>query len=228
MSGESGLTSRRPLIALLVLAAVAALLWFYGGSNPRRPATVEKEQSSAPAPVEKERVKLPALSPAGPPVGGDFTVRSADGPVSLHDFRGKVVLIFFGYTSCPKACPTTLANIGAAFKELEKDELDKVQGIFISFDPENDTVEKLKKFTAHFHPKIIGATAEPDVIKEIAKRYGIVYMKTHEKGRKLGYEFTHSVNLYLVGPEGDLRELLPGTITPEDLARAIRTFLPKG
>jgi protein SCO1/2 len=90
----------------------------------------------------------------------NFTLSGANGDVSLSDYRGKLVLIYFGYTFCPDICPATLANAAQALRELGP-QAEEVQVIMISLDPERDTPEKLARYMAHFHPSFIGVTGTP-------------------------------------------------------------------
>lgn len=168
-----------------------------------------------------------ALSPlqaAGTPPGGDFTLDSPDGPLSLSDFRGKVVLVYFGYTFCPDVCPTSLAAMAQAFSALTDNEREKVRGVFVSVDPERDTMEVLKAYAPFFHPNIVGASGAPERIAEVARRYGVSYMKQKSvDGRP--YTVDHSAFTYLVAPDGRLAALLPhGTPAPE-IVDAIRRQL---
>ncbi len=94
--------------------------------------------------------EVPAIEEA--PLGGDFTLQSVAGPVSLKDLHGKVVLLYFGYTKCPDVCPTSLSFMTQALNEMTDDELAKVQGVFVSVDPKRDTVESLKEYVEYFHP----------------------------------------------------------------------------
>jgi protein SCO1/2 len=96
------------------------------------------------------------LPRAAMPEGGDFTLQSADGPVALKDFRGKVVLLYFGYTYCPDICPTSLAATADGLKELKPDELARVAVILISVDPKRDTPARLKEYARFFHPVFVG------------------------------------------------------------------------
>src|SRR5574343_1567339 len=110
----------------------------------------------------------PPLPRAAGPVGGDFTLQSADGPVSLHDFRGKLVLLYFGYTFCPDICPTSLTATAAGLQQLTPEEARRVAMLFVSVDPKRDTPAHLKEYAAFFHPNITGATGTPEVIAGIA------------------------------------------------------------
>ena len=107
----------------------------------------------------------------------NFTLTSADGDVSLSDYRGKLVLIYFGYTFCPDICPATLANVGQSLRELGA-KADDVQLIMVSLDPERDTPEKLAEYVSHFHPSFVGVTGTQDELDKIASLYGIFYEKT--------------------------------------------------
>lgn len=152
--------------------------------------------------------------------GGDFTLRSADGPVSLQQFRGKVVLLFFGYTACPDICPTTLAVLSNVFSKLEPGELDNVVALFVSLDPARDTPELLEKYTGYFHPNIIGVTARVDVLKEVTERYGVAYERKEKASYPLGYVIDHTADVLVVNRKGQLLEarIRPATPSEEILA----------
>ena len=156
-----------------------------------------------------------------------FVLESADGPVSIEDFRGKLLLVFFGYASCPVECPAVLLNMGDAFSELTEDELKVVKGLFISFDPERDTPEKLKEYASYFHPNIVGATAREEVVKELAKRFNAFYVKTKEEESELGYNYSHSLFIHVVAPDGSIAGTLSGRATPEEIVAAIRKMIEK-
>ena len=174
-----------------------------------------------------EEVEKSEKLTVGPPKGGDFTLQSAGAPFSLHDMKGKVVLIFFGYTSCPTACPTSLSIMANAFSRLSVEELDQVQGVFISFDPERDTIEALKTYTDYFHPNIIGLTGTPEEIRTIAKKYGAFFIRVIEKESEMGYVFSHSTETYLVSGDGTLSEIYSDRTDPLTLSEAIRRHLLK-
>ena len=161
---------------------------------------------------------------AGAPTGGDFTLQSASGPVSLQDFRGKVVLVYFGYTFCPDICPTSLAFASQALNALNKDELARTQGLFISVDPERDTLEKLKEYGAFFHANILGLTGTPEVIAATAQQYGASYRK-QDTGSAGGYVVDHSSSTYVVDPEGKLVATLQHGTSPAEVVKAIRAAM---
>ncbi len=199
-----------PLALVLLLSALLAFLFFGLG------------------PVSDEPPGHQILDLAQPPTGGDFTLRSAAGPVSLADFRGQVVLVYFGYTWCPDICPLNLGYIGAALDALAPDERDKVRVIFVSVDPERDTPERLAKYTAFFAPDILGLTGTPKQLAEIAARYGAAYRRVEAEGSAMGYLVDHSAYTYLVDTEGRLQQSLEHATPPERIVAAIRTYLTAG
>ncbi|MCU7837725.1 MAG: SCO family protein [gamma proteobacterium symbiont of Taylorina sp.] len=156
------------------------------------------------------------------PQGGEFTLQSISGPVSLKDFRGKVVLIYFGYTMCPDICPTNLSMMSNAFSQMDKTELEKVQGIFISVDPQRDTMERLTEYTHYFHESIIGISGTAENLREIANRYGAAYQKVIQEGSATNYVVDHSSETYVIDPEGKLVMRLPHAAPPKEILAAIR------
>lgn len=162
---------------------------------------------------------------AAPPRGGDFTLLSAQGPVSTQAYRGKVVVVYFGYTYCPDICPTSLATLGAALGQLRPAEQAQVQPLFVSVDPQRDTPARLKEYAAFFHPKLIGLTGSPQTLAAAAKAYGASYSFQPPDARG-NYVVDHSAFTYLVDTQGHLADTLPHGASPEDTAAAIRRLLP--
>lgn len=156
--------------------------------------------------------------------GGDFTLQSPKGPVSLEDLRGKVVLLYFGYTWCPDICPTNLTLMSAALSRLAPEELDKVQGIFISVDPERDTMERLETYTQYFHDTIIGMTGSEEEVAEVAKLYGAAYRKV-DQDSATNYVVDHTSETYVIDGQGKLAEVLPHGTLPGPILEAVRAHL---
>jgi protein SCO1/2 len=157
--------------------------------------------------------------------GGDFTLNSPDGPLSLSDLRGKVVLIFFGYTSCPDVCPISLARIDACFSALNGEELDQVQALFITLDPERDTPDRLQKYTGYFHPKIIGLSDDIDAIDTVTDQYGVEYSKNPMPDSALGYSISHPTDILLLDTQGQFVESVPHQSEPGYLLARVRELL---
>lgn len=157
--------------------------------------------------------------------GGDFVLYSSQGKVSLKQFRGKVVLLYFGYTKCPDVCPTSLSIIAQALNELSEDELKSVHGVFISVDPKRDNVQVLDEYVRHFHPNLVGVTGSEGEVAEVARRYGAQYEEVALEGSDFGYAVNHSSVTYLITPEGDLRFMLPHQTPAFVILEAIRYLL---
>ncbi|MET0005523.1 MAG: SCO family protein [Candidatus Thiodiazotropha sp.] len=157
--------------------------------------------------------------------GGDFVLHSSQGKVSLKQFRGKVVLLYFGYTKCPDVCPTSLAIIAQTLNELSEDELKSVHGVFISVDPKRDNVQVLDEYVRHFHPNLVGVTGSEGEVAEVARRYGAQYEEAVIEGSDFGYAVNHSSVTYLITPEGDLRFMFPHQTPSFVILEAIRYLL---
>lgn len=155
----------------------------------------------------------------------DFTLTSPNGPLTLSDLRGKVVLIFFGYTSCPDVCPISLARIRASFSALSAKELDRVRALFITLDPERDTLDKLQKYTGYFHPNIIGLRDDVESIRSVTELYGINFAKTMSPKSAIGYTISHSTDILLLDPQGQVVEVIPHNSEPTYLRARIRDLL---
>ncbi len=153
----------------------------------------------------------------------DFHLFDVTGkPVSLADFRGKVVAVFFGYLHCPDVCPTTLADLARVMDMLGKD-AEKVQVIFVTLDPERDSREQLAQYPPAFHPAFIGLSAGAQATAEAAKAFGIVYQKQASKSG--GYTLDHSAGTFLIAPAGKPVLLSTFGQRPEVLAQDIRVLL---
>ena len=188
-------------IAITATAAVALLFW-----NPE--PTHELVGSSIP----------------GRPSGGNFTLNSADGPVSLSDYKGKVVVLYFGYTYCPDICPTSLALFSNALSQLSKKQIADIQPIFISVDPERDTLDRLKLYAKYFHQNFIGITGSSEAIKQAADLYGAAYRRVEQESAT-GYIVDHSAYLYLVDKQGKLADSLPHGTPSRDIHTALLKLL---
>jgi protein SCO1/2 len=124
-------------------------------------------------------------------------------PRSLKDFQGKVAVVFFGYTQCPDVCPTTLAELAEAKKLLGADG-DKVQGVFVTVDPERDTPEVLKAYMANFDPSFVALRGTPEQTAAAAKDFKLYYKKVD--GKTAGtYTMDHGAASYVYDPQGRLR-----------------------
>jgi protein SCO1/2 len=154
------------------------------------------------------------------PVGGPFTLIDHTGKRRTdEDFRGKVMLIYFGFTYCPDICPTDLQNIGLALDQLGP-AADKVQPLFITVDPERDTAEHLKEYLSLFHPRIIGLTGDAVAVGAAAEAFKVYQVRVPGKGD--GYTIDHTAFVYLIGPDGSYLGFLPPGTSPERIAETLR------
>jgi protein SCO1 len=158
-----------------------------------------------------------------PELSYDFTLTSAKGDVSLSDYRGKLVLIYFGYTFCPDICPATLANVGQSLRELGA-KADDIQLIMISLDPERDTPEKLASYVTHFHPSFVGVTGTPDELAKAASLYGIFYEKVAGTDNT-GYLLNHTATLLVIDREGYLKLVFPFGVTVPEIVDDLKYML---
>ncbi|HIQ30661.1 MAG TPA: SCO family protein [Aquifex aeolicus] len=145
--------------------------------------------------------------------------------VCLSDFRGKVVLIFFGYTRCPDVCPAALDVLSKTMVKLSDAERDKVQVIFVSVDPERDPPQIAHDYAAYFYPSFIGLTGKPEDIERVAKDYMVFYRKVEGQSEG-GYLVDHTAYIYLITPDGILKLIYPSTRQKPDLiAQDIKELL---
>jgi protein SCO1/2 len=155
----------------------------------------------------------------------DFTLTSAAGPVRLADLRGKVVVLFFGYTLCPDVCPTTMVRLGQALELLGKD-AEHVQVVMVSVDPERDTPERLAEYARAFHPSFLGLTGTQEEIDAVASAYGIYHAKA-EGSAATGYLVDHTSTTTVLDRSGGVMLLWPFDVPAEGLASDLKVLLRK-
>ena len=159
-------------------------------------------------------------------IGGELALTGTDGkPFDTAALKGKLRLVFFGYTFCPDACPTDLLRAGQVLDALGKD-ADKVAYVFVSVDPTRDTPARIKEFLQDFDPRVIGLTGTQDQIKAAMDKYR-VFARKHDETDKQYYLVDHAVLLYFLdGDAGFLRVFRPAD-TADELVKAIRAELAK-
>ncbi len=161
-----------------------------------------------------------------PGAGGNFTLQSAQGPVSLTDFQGKVVAIYFGYMSCPDICPTALWSLTEAVKLLNEQQQQSFRGLFVSVDFERDSPRAMDIFTRGYNPDFIGLTSTTrEEIDKVARQYGVIYEKVALPDSAMGYVVDHTSVIYLVDRDGILRYYVPHGETPTVIAENIQKLL---
>lgn len=183
-----------------------ALLLLLAGS-----ATVQADDAAA--------LKAGVFEPAR--MAPDFTLQGSDGAeLKLSRYRGKVVLLGFGFTSCQAVCPVTLGTLAAAHKKLGSQGAD-LQVVYITVDPERDDAARMKKYLSSFDPTFIGGTGSEERLAAVRKEYGIAA----EKVAGPDGSYTHSSFVYLIDRAGRLRALMPYGHAPDDYVHDVRLLL---
>jgi len=154
----------------------------------------------------------------------DFSLKDFNGKLrTLADFKGKAVVIFFGYTQCPDVCPTTLSDLATAMKQLGPLS-DKVQVLFITVDPERDTPQLLSKYMPSFDPRFLGLSGDAAATEKVAKDFKVYYQKV--PGKEPGsYSMDHSAGLYLYDPQGRIRLFARSGQGPDAIAHDLKILL---
>ena len=178
------------------------------------------------AAAASQEVTHSMASMSGAATGGDFSLDSATGPVDLKQFRGKVVVLYFGYTSCPDACPTTLSALGAAMHGMKPVEAAKVQPIFITLDPARDNAEHMQAYSRFFYPTLLGLRGSDEQVAAVARQYGVLYAK-QKVDSSANYVVDHSSLLYVIGADGKLARSVPYGASPTEIKAALRATLPR-
>jgi len=188
-SAQPGKTTRLGMVVgLIAVISMAGLIYVmqqkHRASDPADPVSTSKQTGIA-------------------SIGGPFTLTDHTGKnVTEQDFRGKFLLVMFGYTYCPDICPTTLSTMSDAM-DLLGDEAGRVTPVFITIDPERDSVDQLKEYVTYFHPRLVALTGSAEQIKAVARVYRVYYAKAAEnKEDAEDYQMDHSSISYLMGPDG--------------------------
>lgn len=192
----------RCLRRVFVLVAAAALL---GACSPDKPS-------------------FRSIDITGADYARDFKLADFNGQQrTLADFRGKVVVVFFGFAQCPDVCPTALSDL-VQVKQLLGAEGSKLQAVFITLDPERDTAEVLKAYTANFDPEFVALRPTLEQLPEVARHFKIFYRKNGGK-TAASYTLDHSAGSYVFDPQGRVRLYTRQGIKPEALAEDLRILL---
>lgn len=190
----------------------------------RRHALISLVAAGALAACGERKPQFSAVDLTGADYAKDFQLPDTEGKMrSLQDFRGKAVVVFFGFTQCPDVCPTTLAEIAQA-KQLLGPDGAKVQGIFVTVDPERDTPQVLKAYMANFGPDFIALRGSPEQLAAVAKDFKVYYKKV--EGKTPGsYTMDHSAASFVYDPQGRLRLYSRYGSGPQALANDIKQLL---
>lgn len=179
--------------------------------------------SACGTPYEFKGTVLEPVEPAK-----DFTLTDQNNQqFTLSQQQGKIVLLFFGFTSCPDFCPTTLSDLAQMMTELGND-ADKVQVVMVSTDPERDTPERLAQYIGAFHPSFVALSPTPEQLVQVAKDYGVSYERRDLPESALGYTIDHSLYTYVIDSKGNWRQLYGYGTYPKDLANDMRELIKRG
>ena len=206
-------TGPRYRFAFLAAAVLALLL----GAGAWRAM-----EQGVPAVPEPRQSSLIAGTFDPPHLAPDFSLAGSDGSrVSLARYRGKIVLLTFGFTHCAAVCPTTLATLAQARSQLGQT-ADAVQVIYVTVDPDRDDVAHMKPYLAAFDPNFIGATAAPNALAAVRQHYGVTAIK---EGNGPDYAIAHTSSIFLIDQAGRLRALMPFGHDAPDFVHDIRFLL---
>lgn len=193
------------LLTAALAVVVAGVVAFLVLDDPRPPAEGEDAATSGEALI-----------------GGPFTLTDHTGETrTAGDFRGRPMLVYFGYTYCPDVCPTGLQTLSDALDRLGEAG-ERIQPVFITVDPDRDTPEVMADYVAHFHPRLVGLTGTQAQIDQVTKAYRIYASK---RGEGDDYLVDHSAYTYLMGPDGEYITHFNHGITADEMARRIRDRL---
>lgn len=165
---------------------------------------------------------------AVPKIGGAFALTDQAGArITDRDLKGKVLVVYFGFTHCPDVCPTALTTIGAALKQLAPADRREVVPVFITLDPERDTPEVMKDYVEGFIPGGVGLTGTQEEIAEIAREYRIAYQKVADPSSALPYTIDHASIVYVMGRDGKYFAHFTKDMTVDELAETLTQAVRK-
>ncbi|WP_290977652.1 SCO family protein [Ferrovibrio sp.] len=203
-------TAMRGLLRGVIVAALAAALAFGGF------ALVSWLDGG-----ERQEAGIGEVS-----IGGPYSLTDQEGrSVTDKDFRGKLQLVYFGFTSCPDICPTALQTVAIALDEMGVAAAEQVVPILITVDPERDTVAAMKEYVQSFHDRMVGLTGTPEQIAAVAKAYRVYYQKVKLPNSSLDYSVDHSGFLYLMSRDGKYVAHFRHNATPEEIAKRVKAAL---
>lgn len=201
-----------PAVLIAALAALSSTAW-----SEVAAAQTESERSAAEL--------MDAVMWNREPIGGAFALTDHTGKARTdRDFRGKYLLVYFGFTFCPDVCPTDLQAIGLAMDQLGP-RAKAVQPVFVTLDPARDTVEHLAQYVPLFHPKLVGLTGDEAAISAAAEAYRVYFKRVPFEKNVADYTVDHSAFVYLVDPEGAYLGFFPPGTPAERMVEMIKPHL---
>lgn len=157
--------------------------------------------------------------------GGEFTLQGKEKTVSLSDFKGKTVILYFGFATCPDVCPMSLSYIKKAIKNVDETQ---VQVIFVSVDHKRDNPKKVDKYAKFFHPNFIGVTGSEEEIKKVTKQYEVYYKFIDMPDSAMGYTVDHTSRFFIIDKSGRARKRIRSDEEQELIIKELKTVMNKG
>ena len=191
------------LISLLLVGAVAAGVWLFAKPDSFRGTMYAEPYPPAP----------------------EFELKRANGDsFRLSEMQGNVILLFFGYTSCPDVCPTTMAELKQALEKLGERDAKQVRVLFVTVDPERDTPERVQEYVNHFNPNFIGLSGREPELAKVWREYG-VFRETVKGTSAAGYLVNHTARVTLIDQQGNLRLSYAFDSSVEDIVHDLKLIL---
>lgn len=154
-----------------------------------------------------------------------FSVDSLSGEITKDSFKGKPLAIYFGYTYCPDVCPTSLSSLASALNSFDTEKTKDFAGLFISVDPDRDTLKNLDEYAKYFHPNFVGATSNKKNIDDITERYESYYKKIELENSAMGYSVSHTSYIYLFDRDGKFVERINHFSDPRQIEKSLEKVL---
>lgn len=168
--------------------------------------------------------KPTSISLPDTPKGGLFTLNSIKGAVSLSNYKGKIVLTYFGFLSCPDVCPNTLQVYSSVFHDMKQEELNRVEFLFIDVDPNRDSLESIQEYVNAFHEKFTALSGQEEELKKIAAQYGASFRKVPIDSA-MEYTIDHSTGVYVLNSEGKILGVIAHGLTKMETKKKLEGFL---
>lgn len=208
--------ARRALACCLAVASLLAL-------PACKPAANDAASGASAGVAAKPAAHFNSVDITGADYARQLSLQDVDGKVrTLAEFKGKVVFLFFGYTQCPDVCPTTMADLSAARKKLGADG-ERVQGVFVTVDPERDTPAVLKPYLASMDPSFVGLRGSLAETEAVAKEFKVFFQKV--EGRDSGYTIDHTAGAFVFDPQGHVRLFVRYGLGVDALAADLKQLL---
>lgn len=224
----STVRGRRTLIIIAIILFAVILL--ISVTAPLLRSSIAQNQPAEPSQNALAVAPTMAAPTQGTPVDppralADWTLTNyTEEPFKLSDLKGKAVLLFFGYTSCPDVCPTTLADLADVKKELA-DKGDELAVVFVSVDAQRDNPERLGRYVTGFNPDFIGVTGSDEELRAMGKDYGLYFERRNVTGTEAGYLVDHTAAIFLIDADQNMRMIYGFNTPPSVIAKDVSEML---